>query len=1235
MGPPSGEQELRLLRPPTDAPGPAASNRTPTPGPPAPAIPQEAAVEIRSLEGYQASVPRFVLFVLGCICTGGILGIVCTWFPQLFTRLCRKACPVAVASHILVEGTTGRRMEVPVKHIVVQDDDDDVPREHRFIDFCTVRYIWRAGAFQHCEYDTAISYRKIDGMRGGLSGEEHTRRARMYGTNLIDIPIEPVAALLFTKCVHPFYLFQVFSVILWYAEAYSFYATTILLSSGASVAWEVYRARSNALDLQKAAHHDLAVRALRDGKEVTISSRELTPGDVVRVEADAPVAADMVLLSGECVVDESMLTGESTPLAKQALPCAEKPDEVYAAERQKTCSLYCGSRVLQARGAAGQPPTALVMRTGFSTAKGQLFRTILFPRPIRFKFSEDSYKFLAFMAVAAVTLCVVNVVIKMQRGSASLGDIMLSSLDLITITVPPALPLVLTMGTGFALGRLNRQRVFCIAPQRINFAGRIDTMMFDKTGTLTHDSLDFYGAHGAEEGRFGAVRREVGRGDAADPMVQFMATCHALVRVNEEVVGHPVDVKMFHTAAWEMLEADREQDAERSALAVMAPPGSGRGGRLTTLVLRRFEFDVRIQRSSVLVRVGSGPSAAHFARVKGSLEALRPLCRPDSLPPDLEEVMRGYTRKGLYVLACAERALPALDDAAAATFKREEAEAGLTFLGLLLLQNSLKAESPGVIKQLLDARIQPLLVTGDAALTAVYVARELALLEPGPVLLLDAHKGKLTCADVDRPEEALDIAPLLEGPRAGWELAVTGAAMAAMGPGPTLEKVVRRAKVFARVLPEQKALIAETLIEVHGKFVGMCGDGTNDCGALKAAHIGLSLSEAEASIVAPFTSADRRVAAIVDLLREGRCALTTSFVAFKYMAMYPLIQLFMVTRLYLIDHTLGDWQYLFDDLALVLPLGALMCATGPAGTLVRDRPVGSLFSLPIVASLAGQIALTLVFLAAGNLLLASHAARTPELYSQSAEDGALLRDGIACPPEMGNEVCSYENTVSWAYAHFQFLSIALAFSVGKPFRRPFHSNLPYALLCAAVFIVLSLILLAPNAISNRLFLTLPLPADLRWELYGLALANFAAYWLWEYLVIAVEGWRQGRHLEKLAVLDAGVPELPLPAPGGGGGPGLREAVAQAFVRSTSPTLQCARPAPPRRRVREAQQGAGGGRAGDLGDAGQRPARRPRAHGRRLRAPPAPRRRRGGAREAPRPRPRRRPRPGHTDSDLEI
>ena len=125
----------------------------------------------------------------------------------------------------------------------------------------------------------------------------------------------------------------------------------------------------------------------------------------------------------------------------------------------------------------------------------------------------------------------------------------------------------------------------------------------------------------------------------------------------------------------------------------------------------------------------------------------------------------------------------------------------------------------------------------------------------------------------------------------------------------------------------------------------MCGDGANDCGALKAAHVGVSLSEAEASVAAPFTSAVPNISCIPSLVREGRfdittflfskytiaiprCALVTSFGVFKYMALYSMIQFASVLILYSNKTNLGDTQFLYIDLVITTTI-AVSCQASP------------------------------------------------------------------------------------------------------------------------------------------------------------------------------------------------------------------------------------------------------------------------------------------------------------------
>lgn len=95
-------------------------------------------------------------------------------------------------------------------------------------------------------------------------------------------------------------------------------------------------------------------------------------------------------------------------------------------------------------------------------------------------------------------------------------------------------------------------------------------------------------------------------------------------------------------------------------------------------------------------------------------------------------------------------------------------------------------------------------------------------------------------------------------------------------------QMLARCQIFARMSPDEKNEVVERL-QLIGYTVLMCGDGANDCAALKAADVGLSLSEAEASVAAPFTSKTPDIGCVLEVIKEGRAALVTSFSCFKYM----------------------------------------------------------------------------------------------------------------------------------------------------------------------------------------------------------------------------------------------------------------------------------------------------------------------------------------------------------------
>ena len=136
---------------------------------------------------------------------------------------------------------------------------------------------------------------------------------------------------------------------------------------------------------------------LRDKK--IISSIDLVPGDIFEILEQRSLPCDAVLISGTCLFNEAMLTGESIPVIKNPLPTIDKVFDIYD---EKQYTMYSGTLCLRARNLANKPVLGIVTRTGFTTMKGGLIRTMLFQPASDFKFYRDSFIFIGLLALMAL-----------------------------------------------------------------------------------------------------------------------------------------------------------------------------------------------------------------------------------------------------------------------------------------------------------------------------------------------------------------------------------------------------------------------------------------------------------------------------------------------------------------------------------------------------------------------------------------------------------------------------------------------------------------------------------------------------------------------------------------------------------------------------------------------------------------------------------------------------------------
>lgn len=509
------------------------------------------------------------------------------------------------------------------------------------------------------------------------------------------------------EALTPFYVFQVFSITVWIAEVYYYYCIAIVIMSVFGIASSIAQTRRNQRNLRGTIHSVDKVKVCRgNGIFEDVPTTHLVPGDLVEIPSHGcTMHYDAVLLNGNCIVNESMLTGESVPVTKTPLPCTS---EMYDVKEDVNHTLFCGTRVIQTRYYGGGRVVAVVIRTGYLTAKGQLVRSIMYPPPADFKFDQDSYKFIAILAAIAVGSLVYTIVSKTSRGIAPL-DVLIKALDVVTIALPPALPAAMTVGKLYGLVRLKNRQIFCMNSRVINVSGSVNCVCFDKTGTLTEDGLDMWGVVPAVEGALQAPVKNVATlGDSI--LVKAMAACHSLTVIDGELAGDPLDVKMFEATGW-TLEEPEVADHNKYDLLM---PTVVKTQTQEIGIVHQYQFASALQRMSVVTKTLTSQDFRLFC--KGSPEMIVRLCKSETVPGDVMKALRVYTEKGYRVIAMGTRVLEGFNFGKIKRIPREDVEKELTFIGLIVLENRLKPQTSSIIKELRDANLKVVMITGKIKL---------------------------------------------------------------------------------------------------------------------------------------------------------------------------------------------------------------------------------------------------------------------------------------------------------------------------------------------------------------------------------------------------------------------------------------------------------------------------------------------------------------------------------------
>jgi len=530
-------------------------------------------------------------------------------------------------------------------------------------------------------------YKELKTGRNGLSADESQKRLSQYGHNrLEEKPGKSPLLIFFEQFTNILILILIVAAVI---SAFigdltdTIVILAIVLLNAVIGFFQEYRAERALAALKKL--EIPAATIIRDGKHQQIPATEIMPGDIVVLTAGEIVPADIRLIeSPNLMIDESSLTGESTPVEKSTNIISE---ETSLADRRNMT--FKGTVITYGRG------VGVVVTTGMSTELGRiaylLQETEKIKTPLQIKLDVMGKR----LAVVALLLCLIIFIAGVWRGE-SLQLMSLTAISLAVAAIPESLPAVITIVLALGAYRMSKVNALIRKLPAVETLGCVTAICSDKTGTLTQNKMKVEFIYDGKE-----LKKKWSL-DTSDMNLIFkaMTLCNDASIDSDKGIGDPTEIAL--------LKAASKLGINKSELEKKYPR------------INEIPFDSFKKR---MTTIHSSPEnqEIHLAFMKGSVDSLLDTCSIDSNMK--EQILRENEKMaadGIRVLAVAYREIEK-------GMPLSEVEKGLTFLGLVGMIDPPREEAYEAVKICMKAGIVPIMITGDHPSTAKSIAKRLGI----------------------------------------------------------------------------------------------------------------------------------------------------------------------------------------------------------------------------------------------------------------------------------------------------------------------------------------------------------------------------------------------------------------------------------------------------------------------------------------------------------------------------